>query len=54
MEDNKYLSKQQLGRHRLVIDNRERLEITGVLNVDSFDDQEIVLETEQGLLAMRG
>ena len=54
MEDNKYLAKQQPGRHRLVIDNRERLEITGVLNVDSFDDQEIVLETEQGLLAMRG
>ncbi|MGI6308088.1 MAG: sporulation protein YabP [Dethiobacteria bacterium] len=53
MEENKYLSKQP-GRHRLVIDNREKLEVSGVLNVDSFDDQEIILETEQGLLAMRG
>ncbi len=41
-------------QHRLVIDNREKMEITGVLHVDSFDDQEIVLETEQGLMAMRG
>ncbi len=42
------------GRHKIVIDNRGRIDINGVLNVDSFDDQEIVLETEQGLLAMRG
>ncbi len=41
-------------RHRMVIENRERIEISGVLHVDSFDDQEIVLETEQGLMAMRG
>lgn len=40
--------------HKVVVDNRGRIEISGVLNVDSFDDQEIVLETEQGLLAMRG
>ena len=53
MEENKYLTKQP-GRHRLVIENRERLEISGVLNVDSFNDQEIILDTELGLLAMRG
>src|SRR5690554_5760320 len=52
MED-KYISKQQ-GLHKLVIDKREKVEVSGVLNVDSFDDQEIILETEQGLLAMRG
>jgi sporulation protein YabP len=51
MED-KYTNKQQ--RHKLIVDNREKVEISGVLNVDSFDDQEIILETEQGLLAMRG
>jgi sporulation protein YabP len=53
MEESKYTSRQQ-GRHKLVVDNREKVEISGVLNVDSFDDQEIILETEQGLLAMRG
>lgn len=53
MEESKYTSRQQ-ERHKLVVDNREKVEISGVLNVDSFDDQEIILETEQGLLAMRG
>ncbi len=53
MEEGRYISGQQ-GRHRLAIDNREKIEISGVINVDSFDDQEIILETEQGLLAMRG
>ncbi len=52
MED-KYISKQQ-GVHRLIIDKREKIEVSGVINVDSFDDQEIILETDQGLLAMRG
>lgn len=40
--------------HRLAIENRENMEITGVINVDSFDDEEVVMETEQGLLAVRG
>ncbi|HZK25569.1 MAG TPA: sporulation protein YabP [Oscillospiraceae bacterium] len=42
------------GNHRVVIDNRETLDVTGVVHVDSFDDEEVVLETEQGLLAIRG
>lgn len=53
MEENKFTARQP-GRHRLLIDNREKIDVTGVLNVDSFDDQEIILDTEQGLLAMRG
>ncbi|HPU00738.1 MAG: sporulation protein YabP [Firmicutes bacterium] len=42
------------GQHRLVIENRERTEITGVVHVDSFDDEEVIMETELGLLAVRG
>ena len=42
------------GQHRLTIENREHLEITGVLHVDSFDDEEIIMETELGLLAAHG
>lgn len=42
------------GGHRLLIQNREAVEVTGVINVDSFDDEEVILETEQGLLAIRG
>ncbi len=47
-------NRQQQGLHRLVINNREAAEISGVLHVDSFDDSEVVLETERGLLAVRG
>ena len=40
--------------HRLIIQNRETLDVTGVVHVDSFDDEEVILETELGLLAIRG
>ena len=40
--------------HRLIINNRETLDVTGVVHVDSFDDEEVILETELGLLAIRG
>lgn len=42
------------GQHRLVIEDRERTEVTGVVHVDSFNDEEVVMETELGLLAVRG
>ena len=42
------------GQHRLVIDNRERTEVFGVVHVDSFDEEEVVMETELGMLAVRG
>lgn len=42
------------GQHRLVIDNRDHTEVTGVIHVDSFDDEEVIMETELGLLAVRG
>ncbi len=41
-------------QHRLIIQNRESMDVTGVLHVDSFDDEEVILETEQGILAIRG
>lgn len=34
--------------------NRKILEITGVMNVESFDVEEFLLETELGFLAIRG
>jgi sporulation protein YabP len=41
-------------KHRLSLDERERLVVDGVVNVESFDDREIVLETELGVLVVRG
>ena len=41
-------------RHQLVLAERERLTLDGVVHVESFDDREIVLETELGGLVVQG
>ncbi|MDI9441841.1 MAG: sporulation protein YabP [Firmicutes bacterium] len=41
-------------RHQLVLAERERLTIDGVLHVESFDEKEIVLDTELGGLVIEG
>ena len=40
--------------HRLILDNRAHMEITGVLDLLMFDETEIVLETSAGVLNIRG
>lgn len=40
--------------HKLVISNRKAGMVTGVLDVLSFDLNEILLETEQGMLMVKG
>jgi sporulation protein YabP len=40
--------------HRLIIENREQVTITGVLHVESFDEREIVLDTDLGTLTLQG
>lgn len=42
------------GAHRLSISGRHTGTITGVTDVRSFDECEIVLETEQGVLTVKG
>ncbi len=38
----------------LILENRGKLSISGVLDVLSFDDQVIIVETELGLLTIKG
>ena len=38
----------------LVLESREKLSISGVLDVLSFDDQVVIVETELGLLNVKG
>ena len=45
--------KQVRGPHKLVINNRQTSLVTGVLDVLSFDLNE-VLQTEQGMLMVKG
>ena len=37
-----------------VLENREKLTLTGILDIYSFDDQIIIIETELGLLTIKG
>lgn len=38
----------------IILESREKLSISGVLDVLSFDDQIVILETELGLLTVKG
>lgn len=41
-------------RHQFSLIDREELNVDGVSNLGSFDEKEIVMETQQGLLVIRG
>jgi len=49
MEENKSIKS-----HKIVLSNRRAGSFTGVLDVISFDISEILLETEQGMLHVKG
>ena len=40
--------------HRLELDGRERLTVSGVENVERFDENEIVMSTSAGMLLVSG
>lgn len=49
MEDKSYTKP-----HKLLLNNRRTGTISGVIDVISFDISEILLETEQGMLTIKG
>ena len=40
--------------HHLILEDRENLTVSGVEEVESFDENTIVMETAQGVLIVRG
>lgn len=40
--------------HKLILDNRKEASVTGVKDVISFDEKEILLQTADGKLQIRG
>lgn len=40
--------------HRIMMNNREDMSITGVLDVLSFDEEMIVVDTDMGMLTIKG
>ncbi len=43
-----------MAEHSLNLANRQRLELSGVTNVITFDEEEIVLATNMGFLTVNG
>ena len=52
--DERNVSKPAMRGHKLVLNNRTASLVTGVKDVLSFDLNEILLETEQGMLMVKG
>jgi sporulation protein YabP len=38
----------------LILENREKLSLSGVIDVESFNDETVVVDTELGVLVIRG
>jgi len=52
IEDRKSINSNVI--QNLILENRSKLSVSGVLDVLSFDDQIIIIETELGLLTVKG
>ena len=46
--------KQEVGAHKLSLVGRKTMTLTGVKEVISFDAKEVILDTVQGVLLLRG
>ena len=51
MEDLNSVSKRQ---HKMTMVNRKGCTLTGVVDVIAFDENEVILETDMGILMMKG
>jgi sporulation protein YabP len=49
MQDERRASK-----HKLTVEHRENVAVTGVVDVISFDEEQVVCETDMGVLILRG
>lgn len=41
-------------RHQITLVDREEMAVDGVVSLGSFDEREVTMETEQGVLTVRG
>jgi sporulation protein YabP len=51
MAEEKKILKAQ---HNVIMENRRALTVTGVMDIDSFDEETVIVFTEQGELTIRG
>ena len=46
--------KRSTSRHSLQIDRREKVNVSGMIDVISFDEESVISETEMGIIIIRG
>lgn len=40
--------------HNIILENRKRMSLTGILDIDSFNEQGVIVLTELGILIVKG
>jgi sporulation protein YabP len=51
IEEKKQISKAQ---HNFLLENRERMSVSGVIDVDVFNPDMVVVQTDMGMLTIKG
>lgn len=46
--------ERRASRHKLTIEHRENVAVTGVVDVISFDEEQVICDTDMGVLILRG
>lgn len=46
--------KKVQGMHNLIMENRTKMNLSGVKDIHSFDDEVVLVETELGILTIKG
>ncbi len=54
MNNNKNKAAEPVGHHNLILEDRKVMSLTGVTDIDNFDDRTIKLYTQLGELVVQG
>lgn len=54
VENKSMAAAANIGKHRFSMEQRRDCKITGVIEIDSFDENSILMETVDGMLAIKG
>ena len=54
MDDKKTIQNNKMTSHNVIMENREKVVITGIIDIHSFDDELVLTETEMGILTIKG
>lgn len=52
--DDKKTMQNKVSSHNVIMENREKVVITGIIDIHSFDDELVLTETEMGILTIKG